>query len=90
MVRLIESIIGALLDHRRGRCRRLEAQRTRPKLLIFRYDPWCVTFVAQVLLAPKGGMPDMAMEPRAKLANADGMSIPAPEDPVRAAAGKTE
>src|SRR6266849_5337139 len=51
MVRLIGSIIGALLDHCLGRCVRLEAWRTGPK------PPWCVTFVTQVLLALEGRMP---------------------------------
>src|ERR1700686_1181444 len=56
MLRLIGSIIGALLDHFHGRCVRLEA----PECCAddrFRDDPWCTGIVVQVVLALKGRMP---------------------------------
>src|ERR1700686_1902716 len=56
MSRLVESIIGALLDHCHGPCVRLE-ETERCAADGFRYDPWCARIVAQVLLALKGRMP---------------------------------
>src|SRR5262249_34501493 len=70
MLRLIGSIIGALLDHCHGQCppsyplrlagegRKGEAYGLdRWRWQIFKCDPRCVTFVAQLLLAPKRRMP---------------------------------
>ena len=63
MLRLIGSIIGALLDHCHGRCVRLEAWRTGPKppVRFSEHNPWCATFVAQVPLAWRFRMPLLAL-----------------------------